>query len=268
MGIKKLFKFIDNIPKALIGIGSDIIGGHSAAKAQRKANEQNIALQRENQNWEERMSSTSYQRATQDMLAAGLNPMLAYSQGGASTPGSSAATVNPVDAMPRAITSAIGNTLARQQAEANIELTRASASKARSEAQVSAGSVESDINQRAMANDLLKAEVQKAWATRDLTIEQKNQITEMMPYLQRQVESLIDLQQSQSASASSSARLSDSQVALNTVRKIAETLGLSEAQANSAYYEALGGGSKPIAGGAQFAAAIIQTLIKIYGDKK
>lgn len=36
--------------------------------------------------WEEHMSNTAYQRATADMKLAGINPMVAFQQGGASTP--------------------------------------------------------------------------------------------------------------------------------------------------------------------------------------
>ena len=47
-----------------------------------------------NREWQERMSSTSYQRAVEDMKKAGLNPILAFANGGASTPGGSAGTIS------------------------------------------------------------------------------------------------------------------------------------------------------------------------------
>lgn len=40
-----------------------------------------------NRNWMEEMANSAYQRSMQDMRQAGLNPILAYQQGGAVTPG-------------------------------------------------------------------------------------------------------------------------------------------------------------------------------------
>jgi len=96
---------------ALITGGAALLGGYlnnqsnAAAVAEantanrqiaQETNAQNVAIAREQMQFQNYMSSSAYQRATADMRAAGLNPALAYSQGGASTPsGSAIAMQNP-----------------------------------------------------------------------------------------------------------------------------------------------------------------------------
>lgn len=71
----------------------DMIPGIGDARATERANKENIREAQVNREFQERMSSTAYQRAMDDMKKAGLNPALAYQQGGASAPSGSQATV-------------------------------------------------------------------------------------------------------------------------------------------------------------------------------
>lgn len=91
------------LPAVVAGMGAALggVGGYLGAKEQ-NASAQQIANQQ--MEFQERMSSTAYQRAMQDMRAAGLNPILAYSQGGASTP--SGASFMPTNVMESGLSAA------------------------------------------------------------------------------------------------------------------------------------------------------------------
>lgn len=74
-------------------LGTSAINAHG----QHKANRMNIAMQREQQEWEKMMSNTAVQRRRADIEAAGGNPAAAFVNGGeASTPNISPARIDPV----------------------------------------------------------------------------------------------------------------------------------------------------------------------------
>lgn len=138
---------------------------------QERTNDANTAQSAQQMAFQREMSDTSYQRAVKDMRAAGLNPMLAYSQGGASTPGGAKAD--------------IGNSVAAgaQSAQAFAQLQNTKADTVQKEAAANlstaqATKTESETLPYHLNYDKAAEEVNKLMADSDLSRERKLEVQE------------------------------------------------------------------------------------------
>lgn len=123
------------LPAAIGAIGS-IAGGLIGRSGQREANETNIALAERTQQFQEDMSNTAVRRRVSDLRAAGLNPMLAYSDTASTPSGQTAHVENELTALGEGVRDAGHSASSLALLRAQEQKTKAEARKVSAEAKV------------------------------------------------------------------------------------------------------------------------------------
>lgn len=191
MGFGAILSGVGSIGSAVGGF----FGNSSASKEAAK-----------NREWQERMDNTKRQRDVEDLLAAGLNPILAAQYGGSVPSGAVAAQTNPMSGLGENVNSAVKMTTIDKR-KLDIEQQQTNANEAALMAQANQSNSQYDLNQA--TEELTRQNVQNA-ATENLI--KAATLKDIMPAQAK-------LLGSQALAASASAGASTAQAAFDSSRK-------------------------------------------------
>lgn len=155
--------------------GASLFGDYLSYRGQQQTNASNAAQAAQtnafnaaeaekNRQFQDKESSSAYQRAVKDMQAAGLNPALAYQQGGASSPGGATASGvvpqlnNPMASFSGSAGRAVDAAAQREITKANVANAQAQARKTSAEA--AGQEIDNELGAQAAGIELIKAQTE------------------------------------------------------------------------------------------------------------